>query len=209
MLEGHLPRVIYHQVYNVYEDKEEDLPCELTFCERAQSDHARILEVLRQKSISPEAQGVDFCVKQYTAFGKPFRTSNSLAWELTRIGTDMSSSLVCCQSNMFYYSPTDYPGIGPPQQTLEPLADFLRKSVTFCVKIRDVLELTFCGRAQSELTRIGTEMSPSLFFCQSNTFDFWRIHEFLPRSGRVVVQIIERLCFARSLPPPHTRNPKP
>jgi hypothetical protein len=44
--------------------------------------HARLLEVLRQKSFFPQAQGVDFCVTPYihTAFGKSFRTSNSLAW---------------------------------------------------------------------------------------------------------------------------------
>jgi hypothetical protein len=42
--------------------------------------HARLLEVLRQKSISPEAQGVDFCVTLYTTLGKSFRTPNSLAW---------------------------------------------------------------------------------------------------------------------------------
>jgi hypothetical protein len=42
--------------------------------------HARLLEILRQKSISLKAQGVDFSVPPYTAVRKSFRTSNSLAW---------------------------------------------------------------------------------------------------------------------------------
>jgi hypothetical protein len=49
--------------------------------------HARLLEVLRQKSISPEAQGVYFCVTYICTLGKSFRTSNSLAWEDNIVST--------------------------------------------------------------------------------------------------------------------------
>ena len=42
--------------------------------------HARLLEILRQKSISLKAQGVDFPVPPYTAALKSFRTSTSLEW---------------------------------------------------------------------------------------------------------------------------------